>query len=394
MKKYLSVMLLATLAACGGGGGSAPTYQDATPAATVIPNGTQFPPLHPTETTLTVAPASQVTVTPVQTTPQGTRTTTIPVVTPPVVTPPVVAIPVVTPTTPVVTPPVVTPPVVTTPVVTITVPPITGPTHGAPQVAPGTFVPPTSRALTDLPDKTNIVGNKMVHLVYAVPADRADMRRDLNGELANTTTSWNRWLRSVSGGREFVLDTLQDGVTLDITFVRLTQTDAALGGTSDIYKHDAVQAAVQSALPYVSGKTYAVYYEGTNTTRCADAPNTNALGTNGSNHTVVMYLQGAVTGYLPCLANGFPKTSTAEAGYLEITMIHEISHGEGVVSFNAPNHTLNGHVNTDPSDLMYAGDFQWRPSSLDVNGKNYYQSKGLPAPIVNLYLSTLLTAAP
>ena len=71
-------------------------------------------------------------------------------------------------------------------------------------------------------------------------------------------------------------------------------------------------------------------------------------------------------------------------------MLHELLHTLGIVSPAAPNHVLSGHVNTDATDLMYAGTLPWRPAALDVNRSNYYNPTTLPFGLVNLATSPYL----
>ncbi len=61
------------------------------------------------------------------------------------------------------------------------------------------------------------------------------------------------------------------------------------------------------------------------------------------------------------------------------------------MSAAAPNHSA-GHVNNDPTDLMYAGAEPWRPATLDVTKTNYYNATTpLGAGVVNFSDSPFLT---
>ena len=140
-----------------------------------------------------------------------------------------------------------------------------------------------------------------------------------------------------------------------------------------------------------TGKIYTVYYEGTNTRTCADAPLPPILPGQVS----VMYLNGLEgrPGILPCNQNQFAASAAAPPGYLDFAMLHEVVHTLGGVASSAPNHVLSGHVSTSPTDLMYAGSLPWQPSVLDANKSNYYNPAGLPAGVFNLATSEYLLPA-
>jgi hypothetical protein len=98
----------------------------------------------------------------------------------------------------------------------------------------------------------------------------------------------------------------------------------------------------------------------------------------------VLYMRGAMPGYMPCDANPYAAGPTAAPGYLDFTMLHEILHTMGAADDRAPNAVPHGHVNTDPTDLMYAGPLPWNPRVLDFNKANYYNPNGLAGGIFNL----------
>lgn len=263
--------------------------------------------------------------------------------------------------------------------------PSTGPAVGttAVVIAPAELTPPINRQMADQKD---LISGPQVHFVYAVPSDGTDRAFDLSPSMTNSTGSWNNWLRGKTGGRGFRLDLITAN-TLDITYVRLTVTDAQLESFGQ-RKRDQIEVEVAKQLPQISNKLYAVYYEGTNPRTCADAPHPPQL----PGRTVVMYLKGGVAGSPPCAGNPFAASPTSPPGYIDFAMLHELVHAQGFVDVNAPDQTLNGHVSTDPSDLMYAGPLPWTPSKLDVNGRNYYNPAGITNGLVNLansgYLNT------
>jgi hypothetical protein len=137
-----------------------------------------------------------------------------------------------------------------------------------------------------------------------------------------------------------------------------------------------------------------VYYGGTSNYACASAAfPPNVVGTVGA-----LFLKGAIPGYIPCNANSLASAGTAPPGYWEYSWVHEMMHVLGLVASCAPHHTLDGHVNDTPIDLMYAGPEPWVPSTLDVNHDDYFDH-GRPdcADLINsAYLESapLLDSAP
>ena len=271
------------------------------------------------------------------------------------------------------------------------------------QAAAGATVPavnalknPTNRSFADQPDDNS---DPQIHIVYAVPADGQDNRFDLGGIIANTTGSWNNWLGNQAGGRRLRIDTVNSD-TIDVTFVRLPYTEAMLEsyGTK---KRDQIEITLGSVMELSDNKIYLVYYDGPNPRTCADAPHPPQL----DGRVAVYYLHGLEgTKYRPCTnltdtVNGMPfaASPTAAPGYVDFSALHELLHAQGLVDFNAPDETLNGHVGSDANDLMYAGTQNWgcvEPKgqcTLDVSRKNYYNPAGLANGLKNLADSVFLT---
>ena len=220
-----------------------------------------------------------------------------------------------------------------------------------------------ARATTDRPDE--VVGPQF-HVVYAVPADGEDRHLDENGTIEGSVSSFQRWLAGETGGKAFRLDTYQRG--LDVTFVRLSKTDAELVARGR-YVREGIEEQLKAIGFTASNKIYAVYYDGHHTYSCGDSFRPPELqGT-----VVALYLHGLPTFQFPCDSNRFATANQAPA-YLEYSMVHEFVHALGFVASCAPHHHRAGHVTSPNNDLMWAGDVgSWEfPLKLDVGRDDYY----------------------
>ena len=237
------------------------------------------------------------------------------------------------------------------------------------------------RATSDRPD--DVTGSQ-VQVFYALPSDGVDRGLDTNSVLVSTVGSFQTWLGGQTGGRTLRMDTYQGA--LDITFVRLGRSNATMVSYG-AFVRDTIEKDLATAGFAAAAKIYAVYYDGGSTFACGGGSWPPTLpGRVGA-----LYLQGTVSGAPPCNTNPFAGSPTSPPGYLEFAMIHELMHVQGFVSTAAPNFVLAGHVNTGPTDLMYAGPLPWQPTTLDLNQANYYNPNGLPAGILNLANSPFLT---
>lgn len=243
--------------------------------------------------------------------------------------------------------------------------------------------PPAGRTNSDRSDDFS---GSQVHVIYAIPAGGADRKFDVSLDLPNTVGAMNNWLAAQTGGRWLRFDTV--GGVLDVTLVPLPRTDAEYEAVdSGIRKRDAIEADLKNLNLLKPEKVYAVFYEGGNPRKCADAPHPPEL----PGQVTVWYLQGTPPNSPPCASNPFPANQNAPPGYREFGLLHELLHTLGAVDARAPNYD-NTHVNYDPRDLMYAGPQPWViPSILDVNKSNYYNPNGLPSRIFNFANSTFLT---
>jgi hypothetical protein len=218
------------------------------------------------------------------------------------------------------------------------------------------------RSGADRPDE---VGGFQIHVVYAIPSDGIDRGRDQDGEIARSVAAFETWLDGQTGGTKLLLDTAGGG-GLDVSFVRLAQSDAEIAATG-AFVRDRLQSLLRDAGLTSSRKLYAVYYDGTSSFACGGG----AWPPNLTGNVAAEYLQGLPQEPVPCSTNPV-GADPAKPGYIDISMLHEIFHTLGAVPACAPHHTLAGHVSDSPSDLMYAGNEDWRPATLDVGRDDYY----------------------
>jgi hypothetical protein len=217
----------------------------------------------------------------------------------------------------------------------------------------------SDRATSDRPDDLPL-GTQQVHVMYVVPQDGTDRGLDTNGTLAASVASWQVWLKGQTGGKGLNLDTA--GGQLDITFVRLPETDAAIAARG-AFVRDEVEAQLHALGFTDPWKIYAVYYDGTSSFACGGASWPPAL----PGHVTALYLHGTPN----CDQNPFARPG-APPGYLEFAMLHEILHALGSVPTCAPHQHRSGHTSDTPTDLMWAGDGAWTPSALDPGHDDYY----------------------
>jgi len=219
------------------------------------------------------------------------------------------------------------------------------------------------RATVDMPDD---VSGAQVHFVYAVPADGADRQLDTNGVLAGSVASWENWLIDRTSRRMLRLDTFHGAA--DITFVRLSQTDAQIASLG-AFVREQIETDLKAMGLVVPGKIYGVYYDGSSIFSCGGGAWPPTLpGVVGA-----LYLHGMPPGAPACDTNQFRSASQPPA-YLEFAMLHELMHTLGFVPTCAPHQVLAGHVSDSNTDLMYAGPLPWAPSALDVGNDDYFDA--------------------
>lgn len=236
----------------------------------------------------------------------------------------------------------------------------------------------SERATGDRPDDGT---GYQIHAVYAVPSDLSDRHYDTDGSIAYSLTAIDTWFYKQTGQRQRLnLDRV--GGAIDITFVRLAQTDAQLR-TAGIHQRDRLEDILKQRGFRSPRKLYAVYYDGTHATTCADGAYPPSLpGT-----VAAAYLRAQPPGWTPC--DTYPWAGDGQApAYRDFTMLHEIVHTLGFTPATAAHHTRQGHTSISPTDLMYAGDEPWRTAVLDAAGEIY--NHGRPGEL-DLARSAFLT---
>jgi hypothetical protein len=218
------------------------------------------------------------------------------------------------------------------------------------------------RATADRPDE---VRGPQLHVVYAVPSDGADRALDTSGAIESSVAAFQRWLAAETGGATLRQDTFEG--SLDVTFVRLTRTDAEIAARG-AFVRDELEQLLRATGQIAPNKLYAVYYDGSSTFSCGGGAWPPALnGVVGA-----MYLHGHPPGAPGCDTNQLAAPG-ALPGYLDYAMLHELLHTLGAVPTCAPHHHLAGHVSDRPDDIMWAGSGAWQiPGHLDPGHDDYY----------------------
>ncbi len=248
--------------------------------------------------------------------------------------------------------------------------------------APGGTPPPIGtsppRATADRPDDLD---GYQVHVVYAVPSDLEDRRYDLDGTLARSVAAFDGWLFEQTGRKQRLRLDRAAGA-LDVTFVRLAETDAELRAEG-AYQRDGLERILKRMGFTHPKKIYAVYYDGTHGKSCGDGPWPPELpGT-----VAAQYLRAHPEGHSQsCDAN--PWSDGQAPTYREFSMLHEILHAQGFTPTCAGHNTRRSHTSFAPTDIMYAGDEPWRPSVLDGGGEIYGHGR---AGCLDLAKSVFLT---
>lgn len=217
-----------------------------------------------------------------------------------------------------------------------------------------------------LQDRPNEVLGPQIHFVYAVPRDGVDRQLDSSGTIEGSVTSFLRWFARQTGGPTLRVDTYQG--SLDVTFVRLAASDAAIASRG-AFVRNAVEEELHGLGFNRPDTIYSVYYDGSSTYACGGA----AWPPLVPGNVVVMYLHGRPPGSIPCDTQAFVGPND-EPAYWEYAMLHDTIHALGIVPTCAPHHTLSGHVSDSPSDLMYSGFAPWTfPLQLDIGHDDYYK---------------------
>jgi len=242
--------------------------------------------------------------------------------------------------------------------------PVTGELLGALGSALGApvAVAAGARAAADQPDAAS---GYQLHALYVLPRDGVDRGLDTDGTLGRSIGAFEAWFAGQTGGKQRLRVDRTAAGAVDVSCVRLDETDAQLR-THGATQRDAIEAALKRKGWTEPKKLYLVYYEGTHGTACGDGPHPPGLPGNA----VVLYLKAVPAGARPCDDNGWTPDG-AKMTYREQSMIHEVLHALGFTPACAPHQTRGGHTSIDPTDIMYAGDQPWRPTRLDVAGEIY-----------------------
>ena len=198
-----------------------------------------------------------------------------------------------------------------------------------------------------------------VHPVYAVPAGTLDEQWDINGTIEGIVADLQTWLRERTDGRGLVWDEA-DG-SLDITFVRLNQSEAELAKEPNGWEPIAEELYRRGLDD--PNKTYAVWYP------FARWNSENLIcGVQTEHRSVVFafsFFQRVDGGLNLCLNQ-------------PVTMVHELFHAFGAAApcatnyFSGPGPLQAHHVDDDPNDLLYLGDQIGFPTELDQGHDDYF----------------------
>jgi hypothetical protein len=215
--------------------------------------------------------------------------------------------------------------------------------------------PPVVRAQADAePDYA-------VPLIYAIPKDGEDRGLDQDGTILGSVESAQRWLEEQTGGRRLNLVTDRRG-TPTVEFLELTRTEAELHSWPDSSPSFQIEYEARAAGFNTPGVLNAIYFDGADVLdgTCGETPW--PVYTPGNSFT--LFILGGCADFEILGAED-------EAGWWELTFMHEFFHAIGAVEPCAPNGT-DGHSD-ETNDLMYGGTQPWvYPVLLDVDNDDYF----------------------
>ena len=222
-----------------------------------------------------------------------------------------------------------------------------------------------NRTIENRPDD---VSGYQIQVMYVIPKDGKNEALDTSGKIANSVAAWQQWFIGQTKSQRFRLDTFNG--TLDIPFVRLSQTDSQIKSTG-AKARDRIEAELKTLGFNDPQKLYAVYYGGGSSVACGG----NTFPPKKIGNVAVVFLQGKSQENRPCRSNQF-AANVNQASYLDLEMIHRIVHGLGYAQPCATHYTqpkLPGHVSDSPKDLLYDGNEMWQPSILDIGHDDYFR---------------------
>jgi hypothetical protein len=116
-------------------------------------------------------------------------------------------------------------------------------------------------------------GAYQVHVLYVEPGDRvASPALDTNGSIRRSIHAMQTWLAARTGGPKLRFDTYQGA--LDITFVKLALSEAALAYGSEVAGPEQLRDRLEAALAGFAdpSKIYLVFYDGLSFGTCGNSP--------------------------------------------------------------------------------------------------------------------------
>jgi hypothetical protein len=151
------------------------------------------------------------------------------------------------------------------------------------------------RSEVDRPDDAE--GSYQIHVVYALARDGTDRQLDTEGKVTRTVAAADLWLKDQTGGQRLRWDTHEG--SLDVSFVRLRQTAAALR-SAELRIRDRIEEELRARNLLRSNKLYLVFYDGgVGTNACGGA----AWPPKLVGQVVALYLQGTPSGATACANN-------------------------------------------------------------------------------------------
>jgi hypothetical protein len=220
-----------------------------------------------------------------------------------------------------------------------------------------------------LPDA---VASYQLHAVYAIPSDGTDRFVSFALPIARDLAAIDSWWRQQDPARtlRWDLHVFPDCDTafggLDLSFVRLPQPGSAYADVGG-FGYGALRRDLTVTLTN-QYKKYAVYYDGP-VTPGAGICGVSSFGPVDASSLSFTYVNGDPGGHCG---------SVGAADYMAETMAHEIIHGLGAVSENAPHECSDGHVCDVANDIMrpFGISNSLTDYALDVGRDDYYGHSG------------------
>lgn len=218
------------------------------------------------------------------------------------------------------------------------------------------IVPLGERSTLDRPD--DFPGMYQVHLLYVLPSDATDRKRDSDGKINTSIDAANKWFHEQSGGSKIRFDTYLG--ELDITFVQMDMTSAEIyqasvenyGGAEWI--RDILEQQLSDKNIFQAGKIYLGLFEIDKHPRtCDDAAHPPDL----MGRLVGVYPSAVVELGWKCTDSNAGGNFGAGHTYADLALIHEIAHVLGFASScgkNPASSDNKSHTGDFKDDLMWA----------------------------------------